>query len=242
MERWRVVHAVHEGIAALEPLYREVIILRDLEGLTGAEVSSALGIEESAMKSRLHRARRLLRDQVARRGVVDEAPRVMISLTKYNLTHDLVLDSGVFALHLLASGSDEAVAASLALIMGLGGSSGRDGDKIAPLRTRAGVTGSPVLLDALSYVEGRVVNTMDADENTVFLADVVAAGRLQDGKRLAIAEAWRRLPPTWIEQYERTHVAQVEDARRRRGLAAPVPDSPVPDSQVPDSHVEGTPS
>lgn len=154
-------------------------------------------------------------------SVVDEAPRVMIGLTKYNLTHDLVLDSGVFAMHLLATGSDDALEQSLALIMGLGGSSGRDGDKIAPLRTRAGVTGSPVLLDALSYVEGRVVNTMDAEENTVFLADVVAAGRLQDGKRLDVAEAWRRLPPTWIEQYERSHVAQVADARRRRGLAEP---------------------
>jgi len=151
-------------------------------------------------------------------SVVDEAPRVMIGLTKYNLTHDLVLESGVFAAHLLAAGSDDSLGISLEILMGLGGRSGRDVDKIAELGTRVGVTGSPILLDALSYVEARVVNTMDAEENTVFLADVVGAGRLHDGKRLDIGEAWRRLPPEWIKDYEVSHTAQVADARRRRGL------------------------
>lgn len=156
-------------------------------------------------------------------SVVDEAPRVMIGVTKYNFTHDLVLESGVFAVHLLATGADEVLARSLEIIMGLGGRSGRDGDKIGPFETRVGVTGSPILLDALSYVEGRVVNTMDAEENTVFLADVVAARRLRRGKRLDINEAWQRLSPEWIEAYERTHAAQVADARARRGLPEPAP-------------------
>jgi flavin reductase (DIM6/NTAB) family NADH-FMN oxidoreductase RutF len=151
-------------------------------------------------------------------SVIDEAPRVMIGITKYNFTHDLVLESGVFAVHLLPSGSQEALAKGLAIIEGLGGRSGRDGDKLAPFATRTGVTGSPILLDALSYVEGRVVNTMDAEENTVFLADVVAAARLRRGKRLDINEAWQALAPEWIAAYERSHAAQVDDARRRRGL------------------------
>ena len=89
-------------------------------------------------------------------GIVPEAPRVTISLTKYNLTHDLVLRSGVFAMHLLAATPEPALDASLRILMGLGGSSGRDGDKIAPFDTKPGVTGAPILLDALSYVEGRV--------------------------------------------------------------------------------------
>ena len=61
LERWQLVRAVHEAIAALEPPYREVIILRDLEGMSGEEVSGALGISLPAMKTRLHRARQLLR-------------------------------------------------------------------------------------------------------------------------------------------------------------------------------------
>jgi RNA polymerase sigma-70 factor (ECF subfamily) len=64
LERWQLVRAVHEAIAELEPLYREVIILRDLEGLSGDEVSLALGISNAAMKTRLHRARQLLRAQL----------------------------------------------------------------------------------------------------------------------------------------------------------------------------------
>ena len=141
-----------------------------------------------------------------------------ISLTKYNLTHDMVLASGVFAMHLLAATPEPALEASLAILMGLGGSSGRDGDKLSQFRTKPGVTGSPILLDALSYVEGRVVGTLDAEENTIFLADVVASERFSDGQRLRIGEAWQKLPHEWIEQYEANHVPQLDSARRYRGL------------------------
>lgn len=151
-------------------------------------------------------------------SILEEAPRVMIGLTKYNLTHDMVVESGVFAMHLLATGTDDVLAASMQLLMQLGGSSGRDGDKLAGLRTKEGVTGSPILLDALTYVEGRVVTSMDAQENTVFLADVVASEKLTKGSRLGIGEAWSKLPPEWVEEYERNHEAQLEDARRHRGL------------------------
>ncbi|MCW2573875.1 MAG: hypothetical protein JWO88_3933 [Frankiales bacterium] len=153
-------------------------------------------------------------------SILAEAPRVMIGLTKFNLTHDMVVESGVFAMHLLATGSEELLAASMDIIMALGGSSGRDGDKLSGLRTKDGVTGSPILLDALTYVEGRVVNSMDADENTVFLADVVGSERLSKGERLGIGEAWGKLPPEWVEEYERNHEAQLEDARRHRGLGS----------------------
>jgi RNA polymerase sigma-70 factor (ECF subfamily) len=61
LERFRLVHAVHEAIAALEPEAREVLLLRDVEGLTSEEAASALGIGEGAMKSRLHRARSAVR-------------------------------------------------------------------------------------------------------------------------------------------------------------------------------------
>jgi flavin reductase (DIM6/NTAB) family NADH-FMN oxidoreductase RutF len=152
-------------------------------------------------------------------AIIPEAPRVTISLTKYNLTHDLVLESGVFAMHLLGNG--DLLDASLDILMTLGGSSGRDGDKLASLRTRDGVTGVPVLLDALSYVEGRVVHSLDVEESTIFVADVVGAETLHGGGRLAIGEAWKALPPEWIDQYEANHVPQLESARRNRGLVTP---------------------
>src|ERR1700692_3269746 len=151
-------------------------------------------------------------------AIVPEAPRVTISLTKYNLTHDLVLNSGVFIMHLLAAAPEPAFEASLNVIMGLGGSSGRDGDKISQFDTKPGVTGSPILLDALSYVEGRVVASLDVQESTIFVADVVGAERLRAGERLRVGTAWAQLPKEWIEQYEATPTPQLESARRNRGL------------------------
>jgi flavin reductase (DIM6/NTAB) family NADH-FMN oxidoreductase RutF len=153
-------------------------------------------------------------------SIVPESPRVTISLTKYNLTHDMVLRSGVFAMHLLGATPDETLQASLNILMTLGGSSGRDGDKLARLATKPGVTGSPILLDALSYVEGRVVHSLDVDESTIFVADVVASERLRDAERLRVGPAWSELPKEWIEQYERNHVSQLENARAHRRQAA----------------------
>jgi len=55
-------------IADLPDLYREVLILRDIEELTAPEAAFQLGISTEAVKSRLHRARTLLRDQLLTSG------------------------------------------------------------------------------------------------------------------------------------------------------------------------------
>lgn len=151
-------------------------------------------------------------------GIIREAPRVTISLTKYNLTHDMVLQSGIFAMHLLCNDED-VLEESLRILMVLGGSSGRDGDKMASLSTKPGVTGAPILTDALAYVEASVCGSLDNDENTIFVGDVVASERLRPkGGRLHINEAWGKLPREWIERYEENHVGQLADAKRRRGI------------------------
>ncbi len=51
--------------AALESLpahYREIILLRDLDGLSIAEISDKLRLSREAAKARLHRARALARE------------------------------------------------------------------------------------------------------------------------------------------------------------------------------------
>lgn len=150
-------------------------------------------------------------------SIIPESPRVTISLTKYNLSHDMVLQSGVFAMHLLGNAAD-LLDRSLDILMTLGGSSGRDREKMSGLRTKTGALGCPILLDALSYVEGRVVHSLDTEESSIFVADVVASERLNEGGRLNIGEAWAKLPPEWIEQYDANHVPQLQSARRFRGL------------------------
>lgn len=58
--QWR-----HDVAAALESLpahYREVVLLRDLQGLTIAEMAERLSLTREAVKARLHRARVLARE------------------------------------------------------------------------------------------------------------------------------------------------------------------------------------
>lgn len=64
LERWQLVHRVYEAIAALPPVYRQVLVLRDLEGLTGEETATKLGIPEPTMKTRLLRARAMMRTAI----------------------------------------------------------------------------------------------------------------------------------------------------------------------------------
>jgi flavin reductase (DIM6/NTAB) family NADH-FMN oxidoreductase RutF len=150
-------------------------------------------------------------------GIIPEAPRVTISITKYNFSHDLIAASGVFVAHVLGN-APEIIEESMQIFMALGGSSGRDGDKLADLASKPGLTGAPVLLGALSYVECRVVRSLDCDENTIFLADVVAAGKQHEGRKLGVGEAWGLLPPEWLAQYTANHHPQEDDCRRQRGL------------------------
>jgi RNA polymerase sigma factor (sigma-70 family) len=57
-------------IAALPSEQRAVLVLRDIQGLSGSATAQALGLSRAAMKSRLHRGRQTLRSQLES---VDEA-------------------------------------------------------------------------------------------------------------------------------------------------------------------------
>jgi RNA polymerase sigma-70 factor (ECF subfamily) len=61
----QVETALEQAIAGLDPMYREVLVLRDVEGLTAPEVAEVMGLSVEAVKSRLHRARVAVREAVA---------------------------------------------------------------------------------------------------------------------------------------------------------------------------------
>jgi RNA polymerase sigma-70 factor (ECF subfamily) len=65
LERFELVSRVHGVITALPRELREVLVLRDLEGLSSEEAAKTLGLSEPAMKSRLHRARTAVREALA---------------------------------------------------------------------------------------------------------------------------------------------------------------------------------
>lgn len=55
---------VRSAIDTLPPIYRDVLLLRDIEELSTAEVAAGLGLSEAAVKTRLHRARLALRERL----------------------------------------------------------------------------------------------------------------------------------------------------------------------------------
>jgi RNA polymerase sigma-70 factor (ECF subfamily) len=56
---------IEEAIAALPASYRDVYVLADVEELPITEIAGMLGLNEPAVKSRLHRARLVLRKALA---------------------------------------------------------------------------------------------------------------------------------------------------------------------------------
>jgi RNA polymerase sigma-70 factor (ECF subfamily) len=57
-----MAEALSRALDGLPSDYREVILLRDIEGLSAPEAATSLGISVDALKSRLHRARESLRE------------------------------------------------------------------------------------------------------------------------------------------------------------------------------------
>jgi len=65
LERKEVREKLGEALGSLGQIYREVFVLRDMEQLSIEETSKALGISTAAVKTRLLRARLMLRDLLA---------------------------------------------------------------------------------------------------------------------------------------------------------------------------------
>lgn len=63
-----IVRDVAAALAALPAHYRQVILMRDLEGMTIAEIAAALALHPEAAKARLHRARSLARQYLSPPG------------------------------------------------------------------------------------------------------------------------------------------------------------------------------
>ena len=60
LERRELRRAVQAGLESLSEDAREIVILRELEGLSYAEIGDRLGLEAGTVKSRLFRARKAL--------------------------------------------------------------------------------------------------------------------------------------------------------------------------------------
>ncbi len=67
VEGFQLERVVQACIAELDPDFREVLVLRDVEDLTYEELCEVTGLPEGTVKSRLHRARGMLKSAVGRK-------------------------------------------------------------------------------------------------------------------------------------------------------------------------------
>ncbi|HOT45682.1 MAG TPA: sigma-70 family RNA polymerase sigma factor [Spirochaetota bacterium] len=61
---------VREEIGLLPDDYREILVLRDIEGMSYNEISEILGISLSNVKVRIHRGREFLKNRLLTRGLI----------------------------------------------------------------------------------------------------------------------------------------------------------------------------
>jgi RNA polymerase sigma-70 factor (ECF subfamily) len=64
VEQAEVRNAIWKALGELPDIYREVFVLRDMQHLDVAETAQTLFIGESAVKTRLHRARLMMRESL----------------------------------------------------------------------------------------------------------------------------------------------------------------------------------
>ncbi|HUC40391.1 MAG TPA: flavin reductase family protein [Gemmatimonadales bacterium] len=151
----------------------------------------------------------MISDAAVRASIVPTVPRLSVYIHKFNYSHDMIFETGRFAMHLLHT-------KQLDIVHRLGFFSGRDQDKLAGIPHHTGTLSVPVLDDCFAHFECRVVNVMDTGSSTLFLGDVIAVGcgkaaRLEPHGELLTATYFRsNMPAQWRIEYE----AKLRDAQR----------------------------
>lgn len=72
LERKELAAAIREAIDELPDISREIIVLREIDGLSYKEIEETTGLEEGTVKSRLLRARRHLCNLILQKGNIFE--------------------------------------------------------------------------------------------------------------------------------------------------------------------------
>lgn len=153
---------------------------------------------------------------IAAASIVPDRPRVTLQLYKTNLTHDMVVSSGIFALNFLKS-------AQLDLVGDFGLVSGRDEDKLEGVAKTSGESGSPLLTDCFGYLDCRVINAMDGGDMTCFLAEVLSGRIMAEGEPLWWSDARREMPMEWLERWEKKQSSEIATSRVTMGKITHIP-------------------
>lgn len=161
----------------------------------------------------------MISDSAVRASIVPTIPRLSVYVHKFNLSHDMIYETGRLVLHLLRQDQFE-------LIHELGFVSGRTQDKLADVPHRMGRLGAPVLDECYAHFECRVVNVMDTGSSTCFLGDVVEVGygaaAAAQGAIMTAGYFRANLPAAWRKDYEDHLKAAQQFAEERSRDIRPV--------------------
>jgi len=114
--------------------------------------------------------------------VCSDPPTISVCINQGNLTHGFIRESGVFSVSVLSQD------APLSFVGRFGFKSGRDLDKFEGIKYRTGKTGAPVVQEnTLSYMEARVVGSLDISTHTIFVGELEDAGVLREGVPMTYA-------------------------------------------------------
>jgi flavin reductase (DIM6/NTAB) family NADH-FMN oxidoreductase RutF len=138
----------------------------------------------------------LIATLVSQASIVPEQPRVLVALSTQHFTHELVEESGAFALHLLAE-------EQLELLWRFGLESGRDHDKFAGLDVTTAVTGSPVLSDTIGWLDCRVETKLNIGDRILYVAEVLEGKVTHFGPPLTTKRLMERMPTPRLTQMQR---------------------------------------
>ncbi|MBN2115697.1 MAG: flavin reductase [Anaerolineales bacterium] len=97
-----------------------------------------------------------------------EPPLISVTLKQLTHTHDLVVKSGMFAVTILAAEQQE-------LSVRFAGKLPNITDRFDGVQTERLFSDIPVFENGLAYFHCHVVNSMPVGENTLFVAEVIAA-------------------------------------------------------------------
>jgi flavin reductase (DIM6/NTAB) family NADH-FMN oxidoreductase RutF len=113
-----------------------------------------------------------------------EPPMIVVAIENTSKTIEMIRDAHYFAVSLLASGQRE-------LAGKLGRSSEQAPQKLKGIKTKpTPVSKTPVLVEALGWVECRAIASLPAGDHTLVLGEVVEAGvESADAQALTLQEA-----------------------------------------------------
>ena len=97
-----------------------------------------------------------------------------VSIAPQRFTYGMIKESGYFCINALSKDQGN-------IARHFGFKSGKKTDKFKDVKHRAALKGSPVLEDAVAYLECEVKDVFTAGDHDIFIGEVVDAGELRPG-------------------------------------------------------------